>query len=308
MIINSEIANLQNSPGIQANTAANKPAANNVGIGTIYVSTDTGSIERSNGTTWLNLGGGVPVVTPGIDDVLSVNQALTGTQSIELANNQFAITDSFASVYQFNPDGDFIVGKSGEATLNYEINPGSFEFYFQTPGGANGLSIDTNVNIFQFGDFDNQNNGNYFQITDQNNLIFFGNGGNTDGLSFDMANQVYDIGNLTTNLTGFRIDDGNEVITAQTTAGANGLKLDFNSSNRFYAFGDFAGLSNSTKLLLDDLNTIVTLNADAEIIFDTQKLNFPDPNIITASSGGNSGQHLKVTVNGSDYVIKLENP
>jgi hypothetical protein len=307
MIINSEIANLQNSPGIQANTAANKPAANNVGIGTIYVSTDTGTIERSNGTTWLNLGGGSGS-TPGIDDVLTVAQALTGTQSIELANNQFVITDSFANVYQFNPDGDFIVGKSGEATLNYEINPGSFEFYFQTPGGANGLSIDTNVNIFQFGDFDNQNNGNYFQITDQNNLIFFGNGGNTDGLSFDMANQVYDIGNLTTNLTGFRIDDGNQVITAQTTAGANGLKLDFLSGQRYFAIGDYQNTYDGTTLILNDNTQTATLNAAVETIFDTAKLNFPDPNIETTSASGNSGNHLKVTVNGVDYVIELKNP
>lgn len=307
MIINSEIANLQNSPGIQANTAANKPAAADVAIGTIYVSTDTGAIERSTGSVWTTLGGGSGP-TPGIDDVLSVNQALTGTQSIEFAGNQFVYTDTFANVFQFFPDGDFICGKTGEARLNYQINPGSFVFYFDTPAGVNGLIIDTNSKYFKIGDFLNQNNGNNFQVDDQQNLIFTGNGGNTDGLSFDMANQVYDIGNLTTNLTGFRIDDGNQKITAQTLSGDNGLKLDFLAGQRGFYFGDYGGFYNTTKLVLDDHNAIATLQASIETIIETQKINFPNSNIITGTAGSISGQHLKVTVNGADYVIELRNP
>lgn len=307
MIIFSEISNLANTPGIEADTASVKPAASSVAIGTIYISTDTGTIERSDGSVWSTIGGGSGP-TPGILDVLQVGQPLAGTQSIEFASNTFVFTDNFANIFQFFPDGDFICGKSGEARLNYQINPGSFQFYIDTPGGANGILLDSNVHNYQLGDFDNQNNGNNFQINDQNNLIFTGNGGNTDGLSFDMANQVYDIGNLTTNLTGIRIDDGNEIITAQTIAGANGLKLDFKAGQRNFSLGDYQGNFNVTRFVLDDNATTATLKASTETIIDTGKLNFPDPNIETTSSSGTSGNHLKVTVNGVDYVIELKNP
>lgn len=307
MIINSEIANLKDSPGIEADVAANKPAATAVAIGTIYISTDTGTIERSTGSAWTTLGGGLGT-TPGIDDVLSVNQSLTVPQTIELAGSTLSFTDTFANVFQFFPDGDFIIGKTSEARLTYTINPGSFVFYFNTPGGSNGLLIDTNVNTYQFGDFDNQNNGSYLEIQDQNNLIFTGNGGNTDGLTFDMANQVYEIGNQTTNLTSIKIDDGNQVITTQNGGASNGLKLDFVPGQRIFRFGDYQNNYNGTKLDLDDQNTTATIQAGTETIINTGKLNLPDPNLLVGSSSGNSGQHLKVTINSVDYVIKLEIP
>jgi hypothetical protein len=289
--------------------------------------------------------------TPGIDDVLSVNQILTSNQIIDTGGFNLEI-NSALSTAMVDFDGTSQIVKFGNnvGSLFTEIDcvNNSPKIYFSDNNvfraihsnknvqlgdivagaisvgffvdGTNGIVSIKNADVtngficdffndvFYLGDNAVQNNGNTFFIDDNNNTISLKNNGNTDGLSFDMANQVYDIGNLTTNLTGFRIDDGNQIITAQTASGQNGLKLDFNSSNRFYAFGDFAGLSNSTKLLLDDLNTIATLRADAEIIFDTQKLNFPDPNIETTSASGNSGNHLKVTVNGVDYVIELKNP
>jgi hypothetical protein len=351
MIINSEIANLQNSPGIQANTAANKPAANNVGIGTIYVSTDTGSIERSNGTTWLNLGGGGPVVTPGIDDVLSVGQVFSANQTIDLDNYQLQITNlTGQNVVTIDKNNVTTYGQ-GNSNIILDGANNSCKLYFVDSGSNNLLSV-TQVNkLVQLGDFKTGANGVNFQLDSTNRLVYTQDQTITDGLYFDFNVQVYKLGKLTLgteqmmvidefnqqtnfyfngNLNGLNLDysantfqfgglDGSINVdtylninqnsnSVQTfyNGNDNGFELDF--QNRNFRFGDYQGIFGSSKLELIDNTGIATLKAVNETIIDTAKLNFPDPSIETTSSSGNSGNHLKVTVNGVNYVIRLELP
>lgn len=54
---NNGIANIRQTPGIMANTFANRPNAADVAIGTLFIATDSGAIYRSDGATWLSLGG-----------------------------------------------------------------------------------------------------------------------------------------------------------------------------------------------------------------------------------------------------------
>lgn len=56
--VNNGVANGGNTPVIIAGLAASKPSANQVAIGTLYISTDTLIMQRSNGAAWSTIGGG----------------------------------------------------------------------------------------------------------------------------------------------------------------------------------------------------------------------------------------------------------
>jgi hypothetical protein len=52
----------------------------------------------------------------------------------------------------------------------------------------------------------------------------------------------------------------------------------------------------------------VFLNATDQIRFTSKQFRFQGTSITQATSGGSAGLHLKVNVNGTNYVIRLENP
>jgi hypothetical protein len=53
---------------------------------------------------------------------------------------------------------------------------------------------------------------------------------------------------------------------------------------------------------------LVYLNATDQIRFTSKQFRFQGTSITQATSGGSAGLHLKVNVNGTNYVIRLENP
>ena len=89
---NNGVANVRQTPGISADTLANRPAATVVAVGTIYITSDTNNIYRSDGENWQLIGSGSGSV-PGIDDVLSVSQNLTDNRLIDINGNNLDITD-----------------------------------------------------------------------------------------------------------------------------------------------------------------------------------------------------------------------
>jgi hypothetical protein len=52
----------------------------------------------------------------------------------------------------------------------------------------------------------------------------------------------------------------------------------------------------------------VFLDATDQIRFTSKQFRFQGTTITQATSGGSAGLHLKVNVNGTNYVIRLENP
>jgi hypothetical protein len=52
----------------------------------------------------------------------------------------------------------------------------------------------------------------------------------------------------------------------------------------------------------------VFLSATDQIRFTSKQFRFQGTTITQATSGGSAGLHLKVNVNGTNYVIRLENP
>jgi cytoskeletal protein CcmA (bactofilin family) len=57
-------------------------------------------------------------------------------------------------------------------------------------------------------------------------------------------------------------------------------------------------------------NTTIEGNAIIEGTFEIEgtRIDFNNADFISASAGGNSGQHLRIYINGTEYKIKLENP
>ena len=204
---NNGITNINNTPGIISDTAANLPSAELVAIGTIYIETDTGKLQQSNGTTWVSLGGGAGA-TPGIDDVLAVGQALSANgRIINLNTHDFQIIDNiYPNNFQFFiSNQDIVIGSTYFdlffnitgilATRKYSsVNSGIYfnfsgDFYnlgtettfLQVNSNTQNIFTEINSNkqgydflnlYYRIGDFDAINNGNKIEIDDVNELIY----------------------------------------------------------------------------------------------------------------------------------------
>ena len=56
--VNNGVTNIANTPGIITDIIANRPAANNTAIGTIFISTDTKAIYSNVANAWVQVGKG----------------------------------------------------------------------------------------------------------------------------------------------------------------------------------------------------------------------------------------------------------
>lgn len=70
----------------RSGTIANRPAATDVLIGTLYFATDTGTLERSNGTTWdsysSNSLSGLSLLSTGSAAIIGQLTLVAGTKTI----------------------------------------------------------------------------------------------------------------------------------------------------------------------------------------------------------------------------------
>lgn len=241
--LSNGVNNVNATPGINSNTFANRPAATDVAVGSIYIATDTGTIYQSNGATWSTLGGGGgPTPTPGIDDVLSVNQALTAPQVIEMNGNTLFFQDGGANAFQFFTDGDIQIGKPGEDRFNFQIFPGYSDFYLEEPSiGSNNLYISsqTGSRFYKLGDYAIRDNGNCFNILDSSDQVFLQNKGITTGFYFDFGNKLYKFGRLNnTSEQSIEIDEVNSFTYAKDNGVKNGFNLDFSATVFQFGFLD----------------------------------------------------------------------
>ena len=98
-------------------------------------------------------------------------------------------------------------------------------------------------------------------------------------------------------ITG-RFDSLNGYFSLEYNEVDNGLNIDF--ANNLYRFGDYASENNDTKIIIDDANS--------EITAQTGAIKLLGGALLSASSGGNSGQHLVIYVQGNQYKIQLLDP
>jgi hypothetical protein len=217
--------------------------------------------------------------------------------------------------------GDFNNYNNGTAFI---INDNTENIYTKYSGAPNGINIDFVNSIYQFG---NIGTNTAIYVDDSNQLIQFNISGNQIAL-FDQLNNVTDIGyggsmlqlrqvnnncflgdyNFTAGGYYLAIDNsGNQINTiSMALGGAYGLKLDF--SNNAFILGDRAGLNNGTYIYVEDSSPSLIESQCDTFNLSISTLSFNGASLQSNTAGGNSGEHLVITLNGSQYKIKLENP
>jgi hypothetical protein len=199
-----------------------------------------------------------------------------------------------------NPSTNFIPLNNGTSSFIdsnfYNVKNDRIESFFN--GFLFGLDIDYFNNETKIGDYNNVFSGNCLEIYSFNTWTKYQ--GNLVGIWLNFFTNIYRFGDFSnlTNGTSFYINDNNELIYTKYVGNDIGLKLDFANTN--YLLGDYNVTYNGTYYLIDDNNQ--------KMSFNTEFLNFVGAQLQSNSAGGNSGKHLVITLNGSTYKIKLENP
>lgn len=196
---------------------------------------------------------------------------------------------------------------------------------------AVGIKVDFTNRMYFLGDYNAISNGTYLNVSESNQQIYTSNQGINIGLKLNFANNQYKFGDfegysnftfinvndqnqeirLTSqgfvfigdtdnnhNGTYLTIDDNIQYVSTVNQGATKGLYLDFD--NKVYQFGDFNNVNSGTSFIIDDASTKMT--------FNTQFLNFVGASLSSNTAGGNSGRHLVLTLNGTQYKIALLNP
>jgi hypothetical protein len=246
-------------------------------------------------------------VNPTFFEVDNANQIIkTSNQGndiglkLDFATNNYYfgnLTDNYLRVDVINGDTSIFATNGIFNVANDLTNEGSFQI--QTTliksvfnGNDIGLKLDFANSVYQFGQITGGNTSNLI-IDDSIETIYTRNQGSDIGIFFDFANTLYKLGQLTGgNETFIYINDTSELLyTANNGNISNGLYCDF--AAHVYQFGRATG-GNTTYITIDDAATY--------------PLQIDGTNVLSGTSGGSSGQHLKININGTDYKIKLENP
>jgi hypothetical protein len=272
LYFNNNTANIKETPGFIADTFSNRPAAGNVSIGTIFIGTDNNSIYRSDGTNWSTLGGGGS--TPNLQAVLTAGNTSNniGLQIDDLINNDYfridTVTYGIPTIEFYN----FL--SSAKSNLNY----GALTFYNNFAN--KGLYID----IFSL-QTQNLTTNKYSKLYyDENRFYTAFNNGLAElqmGLLIDGDNRIYALGD------NFNVQNYTKIVVNDSVP-----EIYINCANGQSYIGDGYNFGNNTWLCVDDLNQQLQLSG----------------NLKSNTAGGNSGQHLKVTVGGVNYKIQLLNP
>lgn len=302
--VNNGISNIQGTPGAYTGLFSTAPAANAVSSGTLWFDPFGVGLYQSDGSSWVNYaGGGGP--TPGIDTVLAVGQLFSNDRTID--SNNFSL--DFTNVKTFNIYTDDFWIYNGNANLRY-----------------NGTVLDvpiTNANflldssgICYMGSYTGTAENIRIEIRNDQKTVKLINS-NTLGLNFDYNSSQLVIGNV--NQSGLLIDSSSQVYCLGDPNGAsNGTTITVNDSlqtitlysgQTITLLSGIVGVSvdNTTvQTLIGDINTLQ--NGSYIGINDNLETVIASTNLLVGTSGSSSGQHLRINVGGTDYVIELKNP
>lgn len=210
---NNGVTNIRQTPGIIANIFANQPGASDVANGTLFIATDTGAIYRSDGASWIGIGGGS---APDLQTVLTAgNTSSLGFQLFVsgAAPNAFTLHDPGTSTWAnySNPDFIQIIGY-GTPTLNFTSNSFirndvGYQIEIQSlPGG------DKFVLGFDSLTRQNSTGSQFARLNYSKTNIQTSNNVGIIGLNIDFANRVYSVGDYfaAASSTFLGIDDLNQ--------------------------------------------------------------------------------------------------
>jgi hypothetical protein len=193
-------------------------------------------------------------------------------------------------VQQYNPEETFLQQIISTDNLFYSnFNQGLSSLTWQVVDNDNSYTsnIYLGSNIFTCTSINSDTSESLgLELNIADNVIKTKQNGGTAGLQINFGTDVTTLANST---CGLKMS-ANRVSTSDA-AGVDefGMRVAYATQ---IELGDFAGVGNGTKFVVNDVN---------------QRVEF-STNLRSSTAGGNSGQHLKVRVAGVDYKITLLNP
>lgn len=259
------------------------------------------SIRSSSNTVSLNYNNGIDGLL--LDYNTNRNYKFGQFNLINTGNKTSFEIDDFNQIIKTNMSGqpngiyfdytskNYQLGQIGSGTFtNLTVNDTSQRVYTFNNGSTNGIDLQFSSQNFYFGLL---SGGNASKIWILPNNVVTQFAGITNGLSLNASGRSYQLGQFSGgNTTRFTIDDINKRINTKITNVVNGLSIDYSGANRSTVIGNLNG-GNFTFINIDDV---------------AQKLILSGAALQSGTSGGVSGQHLVVTVNGVIYKIELRNP
>lgn len=247
----SQVLNQKGAPALYEDIIDNRPAATFEGrlfFATDVVSGDT--IFRDNGDgTWSalagNAGGGGTFIN-GITN-LGAGVGLGGS----LDQNTEILLD--AQSFKFTYNGDCLLldpvndlyyfGKGNALDVGCGIHIAATNIETQYLTNQIGLILNFASKIYQFGDYNNVNNGTSLIISDNSRRISTNYGGNGIGLDLDFDNVVYKLGDSNFQNNGTYLNVNDDV-----------RRIYFISSSGFYNFGNIPVYANNAAAITAGLH------------------------------------------------------
>jgi hypothetical protein len=268
----SEVLNQKGAPALYEDTIDNIPAATFEGrlfFATDVVSGDT--IFRDNGDgTWSalagNAGGGGPFIN-GVTDLtggVGLGGSLDQNTEILLNGLSFKLTNNGDNFLIDTVNDLYYFGKGGALDVGCGIHITENSIYTQYLTNEIGLQLDFANQIYQFGDFNNNNTGTFLKINDNNLSIrtYFGN--NEIGLSLNYDNSFYWLGdyNAINNNTHIFVDEGNAIVllfggsnnNTNIQIEDNVARINFESNTGSYNFANVPNYANNATAILAGLS------------------------------------------------------
>lgn len=238
------------------------------------------------------------------------------------ANNrtQFVIDDTFQTITTHNngvtnglhlsySNSNFYFGyiNSFNALSSFYFEFSSFStnrlFSFYLNNNTEALYLDLTNEVYKFGRIYNGANNKELclQIDYTLNEIATYYQDSANGFRINVIG-TYEFGDIGNTASYLIINTSTDTLQTYFNNAQFGLLLD--DQNKLSQLGDYNGNGNSTVIVSDDTNAIITLYSDNEIYLNDNGTG----NMISASSSGSSGDHLVINVNGNQYKIALLNP
>jgi hypothetical protein len=196
---------------------------------------------------------------------------------------------SINGIYLDNLNESYFLGKiSGGNYTQLQVLENSRTIVTSSNFQENGIKISYSNKIYSFGQI---TSGNLNRIIIQDNTNDFAtySGINKHGFYY-INDQIY-VGTESGNITRFFINDTTSLFSTSQAGITKGISLSL--STDVYNFGRISGGNGST-IKIDDNNSF-----PVEIL---------GTNVTQVTSGSTAGVHLKIKINGTNYVIELKNP
>lgn len=296
-VLNS-VNNYGNTAGILSGNFAQRPSANAVPEGTMYVSWDSGEIYSVDSASWVLVSGGgganynpTPTIMPVFNGSVFIDSYIQNDNVNQL------IYDTFGSLFKFDYStkqsilGDWNNNTNGSRLIVDDFNTLMYSS-FTNVNLKMGFSFDYNNADYRFGCIDFF--GEYFQALSNKLQTITAN--QIQGLLIDGTNKIFQLGDFTGlfNATLITVDDVGATVevNADTSIKLKSQNTGLLATSNQTIFGDIQFVNNFSYFGIDD---------------NIQKL-ICSSNLLTSTAGGNSGQHIKIEVAGIPYVIELKNP